>query len=873
MVMADDSGILSQLRIAKNAYLFNLRRRYMPIAHYQIKKSKADTPLAKFVEGLRPKSAPLSAESYRRGRPGRAPPPGASAASLVSTMLKTTLAILLVLLLASAWFVFSFRPPAGAAHPPGPPVLFNGSIDLRMQNATLLTYGPETPASVQPYLLFDFATANVAHLDVDARVYPSPPSRQVFVLRYARNGADIYPAFRTTLDDRLRARGWSVLDIAPEDLASLPGGSTLLIPTGYLPAPLLGDAQNRTPSVVDLARRGVVVIYIGLPFDEQVLGADGVFFPPDPALVSRTGINFDSAARPSPSDGLRLSLPLYRAIWRSGGGGTLWGSISQLSVGSGFLLLVPENLDGGWPGSGDSAGEDIARLVDNEPYRPVLSNASWSSDGPFNGAQRLTLLLPPLSPLAGGTLRLRFVLNDTHGISEQLVTDWPISKTAAGDLYFDNPVLLPAYLGGGPQPVRAALRESSNKPVKLYFELVGNGTVLERRELENGLTQPTGLKPSIFSTNQGPGVYLLRLSDDAARVYAATALTVTGLAINVPRANTGPYNAMFQSGLFNFSFTINGQSTRVPYVRVQMQAPGAPSQEFRDADSVAYVWARDFPRGNYAMLFDFGNGYTQRVDLPRNISRNLWERPELIFLMLLAAGVFGIAFWLRRPEAPLFSLDIPDFPPKSVTKIPMPASKVLALFEQINKDYAWEFMPLKPEELRNGFHKMLHEGKPVVIGDYNLQRLLESLQEKKLVVSSLGYWAPASWLPASGQTMERLAMFRYLRDLFVTGAVRFSRLGALNNCDVKIIIGTNEYFLHFYLGDEGVIDRALQTISLGRTWILFRDEYERDAFLEHLHSSAPAPLALKMQLYDKRAHLFSIDEIPGVLKRLKVDSI
>ena len=235
--MADDSDILSQLRIAKNSYLFNLRRRYMPVAHYQIKKSKADTPLARFVEGLRSHPAPLSRASYGKGGKGAKP---AATAPLASTILQTVLAAVLLLLVLGAWFLLSFHPPPPSVAPPALVGPFNGSLDLRVLNTTLLTYGPESPPMVQPEVMFDFTGTNLAHVDVNARVYPSPPSRQVFVLRYARNGADAYPAFRQSLEDHLRQQGWSVLDIGPEDLARLPGACTLIIPTGYLPAPLLG---------------------------------------------------------------------------------------------------------------------------------------------------------------------------------------------------------------------------------------------------------------------------------------------------------------------------------------------------------------------------------------------------------------------------------------------------------------------------------------------------------------------------------------------------------------------------------------------------------------------------------------------------------
>ena len=113
-------------------------------------------------------------------------------------------------------------------------------------------------------------------------------------------------------------------------------------------------------------------------------------------------------------------------------------------------------------------------------------------------------------------------------------------------------------------------------------------------------------------------------------------------------------------------------------------------------------------------------------------------------------------------------------------------------------------------------------------------------------------------------------MFRSLRDLFVTYAVRFSKLRALALCDVKAIIGNGEYYLHLYEGEPGVIVRALASTDAGQTWIIFKDGDEREDFEASLHSAAAAVLALKLQIANKRVRLVTLDELPALLKSLKM---
>ncbi|VVB56827.1 Uncharacterised protein [uncultured archaeon] len=894
--MASPTDPLEQLRVTKNAYFFNLRRKYTPVAHYIIKKSHGLNPLAAYLGATAKPKLPPRGGAARQKAEAEA---GAGGPSFLSAILKTMAVFFIIIMLAGAGLILwvNANTPRVEPVPPVPTSGFIGGLEVRPLILDMLTAGTRSQIQAQPYAQFDYAARNLSGFWVDARLYSSAPSRQVFILQYPRIGDSTWPQFRTGLEENLRARGWPLSDIRIEDLRDMPGGSTLIIPTGFLPQAML-DGSGRAPSPVELASRGVSVIYIGQPMD-RLLDSGGRPVSAPPGAVSGLGLNFDDSSRPASVAPWRMGAPLYTVSSKRYGLGSYYGSVSGLAVGKGFLLFVPQTLEGGWPQDGAAAAQDIATLVAEEPYRPVLSGAQWAPAASPPGSGRASLFFDPAIAPQGGILRLRFYLNDTGSRAEQLVVDWPIKKESSGDLFLDgSSILVPKYLGGGDKYVELDPNDAEGKATTLYLELEQDGQTYGRAPVGSGPVYTNIPTTTTFSADAPTGAYVLRLVDNYNRIYAATRVWVPQLDVLGPDAaavwrarglNYGTSYA-FATGQFRFLFTSDGQPRPVPAVNVTLQGPtpsmNGAAQSFGGQDNIAYAFKRDFVRGNYTFLFDFGHDYSRSVTLYYYVRPQLWERGDVVGLGAVAAIIFALGFYVSkvRTDKLLYSLDIPDFPPQSVLKVKLTPRQVLGLFEQINRDYAWERMPLKAEELRNGFRKVNSGGKPVMIGDYNLQRILDTLHERKLVVEELGYWMPTNWLRESGNetkggaegaaaappTARRLAMFRSLRDLFVTHAVRFSKLRALPSCDVKAIIGSAEYYLHLYEGDQEIIVRALSSADAGSTWIVFKDADEREDFESSLHSAAAAPLALKLQIANRRVRLITLDELPGLLKSLKV---
>ncbi len=872
-----DDEALKGMKITRNTYQFNLRRRYEPTEHFRVKKS-ADNPIARLAEMFSSKKKGLQ-------EPKEKPKGGGSSAATVIIIIM--LAVLMFGLLVG-WTMVSAGPKSAPASPPAPIPEFSASFSQRLTDLQMLSYGSQDSGKYQVYLSSEFSALNAKTIGPSAKLYPSIPPRQVFVLRYPRSGADIYPQFREKLDSYLRGRGFSISEISPSDLENIPPGSTLLLPTGYMPSFLLDAAPpampkfppkaSYSPFLLSLAAGGTRVIYIGDTFD-FLLSPTGTPEEATKFKKEASGISFDTKSKPVSENGFGMRVPLYTAkltARETEAPEQVWGSISSLNAGQGSIIMLPESLDGGWADDSSKAAEDIGKLIVEMPYLHPVSESYASINLTNSTPSRANLVLSP-SRLKAGFLRLTFLVNDTNGVARSFFDDYYVHKGQLGDLYFaQNSTITPRYLGGKRYDVFVALREQTSAPVKLYFELSSNKTVMERHELEAGLTTPIITKKSTLQTDVPPGQYLLSVADEPGKIYAATLIDVVGVEIKGPHSYPGGPNVAYRDSTFNFSFLMNGQPAMVDYVRIYVDGAPAASQEFRKISQASFAPKYAFTGGPgvgipHTIVLDFGGAFVQKYTYNKIVVRQFYDNPWVQFLAVVALAVGLVGIYLRRPEKAMFLLDIPDFPPVSLTKIPVKTSVVLSIFDQINRDYSWERMPLKVEEMKGGFMKMTYNGKPIAIGDYNLERVLERLEELSLTERSLGYWGLVKWSTESGQPIERRAIFRRLRDLCVNNAIRFSKLDALPYCDVKLLIGTSEYFVHFFTGDYKVVSRALETVPLGRSWILFTDSYTLEKFRGHLQSSESAALALKMEIYNYRAKLVTIDDMPDLLKSMKME--
>ncbi|MCX8163294.1 MAG: hypothetical protein N3D10_01935 [Candidatus Micrarchaeota archaeon] len=861
--MAIEEPDMSKFKLKKSSFKFIQLKKYQAKKHYLIKKYQKNI-IQQLLENFKAQTTKKSAIVKEEK------------SDLKSFILKNPIlaggAILLFLFLVFFLFSTFTKPSLTHYYPSEHTASFSGDLTLKVIDSGILSHGSVLSPAYEPFVVFEYEPKSLKNASLEAIFYLSKPSKQLFILDYYKDGADTYPAFRQKLENILRKNGWLVTDITIDDLKDLPGSCTLLIPTGYLPIQLLG--KDGYPSILDLADRGVVLIYLGQPFDENVFDEVGNIQPSDKEKVKALNIVFDKKFQFSPSENFSLLSPYYAAKYGEGAQNILWGSISVLAYNKGYVLFLPQALDGAWGGNSDLAAEQISRLITTEPYRPKISSVSTNLE--INSSnftiKRKSVFFGPVQ-YKEGHIRLIFSLLDEKNTSQKKFFDWPVFVRTNSNLYMDNNLFVPTYLGGQKKVLTIMLNESPIEEVKLFFQVYKDGELKEAFAVEQGFTKTIVTRSSPVSFSLAPGDYILKVVDSNGKFYAGAKIQIIPIEIEITGPDKRVFNA-FKEGKFNVSFSSNSTPLVVPKVVVYIEnKKNAPKREFSSVSNFVYDAATNFDRGDYTFVFDF-NGYIQKVTLSFNLPPNMWERPDVQVLGVLAIITILFAVYVvSRPKKDMFSLDIPDFGVEEYREIKLKPKQILEVFDLVNKDFKWESMPLSLAELKDGFLKLTIDGHPIVVGEYNLEEVLAKLENKKLVASYLGFWIPTSWLDKSNFNIKKIAMYRYLRDIFVTNAVKFSKLRDIktDNFDVKILLNNIIYYIYLFDGDYSINYFVIKKASEGNCWIVFEDRTQIKKFLEKVSSlTTKNSLLLKLYINNSKVQLVSLDNFEELLKKLKI---
>ena len=292
-----------------------------------------------------------------------------------------------------------------------------------------------------------------------------------------------------------------------------------------------------------------------------------------------------------------------------------------------------------------------------------------------------------------------------------------------------------------------------------------------------------------------------------------------------------------------------------------------------EVDLKKYFSDGKLPEGKH--YFEFTAGKLSKKITISNVKPPppLFGDPIFWVAMLLSGGIVGAGMLFARKEEVYFAIDIPDFPLVYRTKIALPTSTVLEVFDKVNENYRWKYTPLTLHEIKNGFKEIYDQGKPRIISDYNVEFLLNKLEKRGLVKEALDYYGLTRWEKESGHSIVYLAMMRKLRDVCINNAVPFTQLDESPVADSEIDVMGQKMYLHFYdpsVPLEEFLKRVFGTLDKGISIILFRDEMDKSKFKSMLSSVSAAAVLLRME-GDARSVLFlTFEEFEDMLKELKM---
>ncbi|MCX6772373.1 MAG: hypothetical protein NTV88_01220 [Candidatus Micrarchaeota archaeon] len=369
--MAGDT--LSKLKISKKAYVFDTRRKFAATQNFVVKKKpeNAAEDLKANVMSLfaKKKSSGDTAEAEKKASEKAAASPSSTQTKkgpLLSPVMMALIVVVVLVIAGGLFLMIKLGEASLSAQSPPAKHIYGGAYDYSVLQSRVLSIGSIEKPQRAAYLLVGYGTANVSAMNFTATLYSDHPPSQVFLLDYARNGADSYPTFRKELLSGLASAGLPASEIEMDKAALLPQGSLLIVPTGYFPKELLGMDSNF--NFKDLMNRGVTIVYIGLPFNDKALTGDGLTISTNFSELSFS--NPESANSLKPTDGFSLSNARYLVSPVQGGKGrfssvaAIYGAASAIKLGGGYMVFIPQSLDGGWHAEGGKqAARDVLRLV------------------------------------------------------------------------------------------------------------------------------------------------------------------------------------------------------------------------------------------------------------------------------------------------------------------------------------------------------------------------------------------------------------------------------------------------------------------------------------------------------------------------------
>lgn len=841
-------------RIKRAVYAFSIRRLFINIKRY-VRKPAAITfgVLGEYASALFRAKVRKEEAAKKRVAELAMRAPGIS--WILIALIIAALILIPTLLIIALRYAFPpiVPPPPPAEVVPPPPHLI-----AKLRAAGAIDAG--SPAGTRFWADIEWLTNESANVSVQLFALTRSAPREIFVLRTHYEFAENYKDWFAVLKDCVVQRGFSISEITPDDLTSLTAAGlrgVIIVPSGYAPSFLFDP--NSSISARALAKTGSVVIYIGHGPTRVLLHGRAVELSSE-FLAREFGIEVvPEATKP---DRLNFSTTMYRItparireiidpptyFPRARAGENVFGWKD------GAFVAIPVVLDTWWREAGPTAAHNVCAYATEARWGEHIAKGEFATVG---SARRL--IFTDRAPMLIERGYLRAIITAQLADVSGAVLDAVATRVAGSAEHIEETI---ASALTERITLRLTLRAAPGRKSIIWAAPISEkGEELKKIQLTRApipLDAPFTIPD--FDATLPAGRYVLRIVDDEDNTLTASYLRIIPLEIR-------PETPDWLRG--EFKFTIHEVGVEKPIERdlkgITITIDG---EHATTTDAIKGSLLYSIPTaptvGNHTFSFVLG---ADKIDL--TLERTVPPFPfktEHAILLAIALITFAIGALIARPEVVKYAIDVPDFPPVHAVAIPMSASTICKIFEDVNRELRWTATPLSLADLKRGFRRLSWKGRPISISDYNLERLLDQLREKGLVDKALDYWGLKEWERMTGKSMRTLALQRALRDFFVTEGIPFLPFGQRPDCDTVITFAGEKVILHVY-EDDRVIGRAVATAAEARTVIVFEDFQTMRTFAQRLHAAADANIALKLLLEADQINLAPIEKLLDVLHK------
>ena len=737
-----------------------------------------------------------------------------------------------------------------------------------------------------PYISFDVETQKIDRVEYYMEATNGPLYNTVYLLNSNREQGTRYEEFKKSLREKMKLNGVTVNEISLKELRYIPEqtSAVVVIPTGYLPVQLI----NPETSIRKLAEKGFHVIYMGYNFDSGLIDEDkGRIFPSEYSVDSVANMLNLRATNAQGISGLKI---------RSNGIGYtsikreetvinyVYGGVPVIKwMGDGSLIVLPESLDSGWT-NGENAADDVSKLIlESVAMKSYGKHIELTTPVKVDTSQNNTVVVNDIIITNGkeniNEAYVRLVVraynfyNNKYNLEKVDSYYFYTKKDFLGTL-LNKRYALSKELSGSLTELTVILNENRNQfpsAIPIFLKAYSSkGEVALETPFGTSYILPVDYTfKTEFNPKMSPGTYIIKLEDPSQTPY----LFAKSI-IQVPNVKLQLYEVPnWKENIFRFIVTTSelGQSSQ--YTKSLENTDVIINNKIVKKVKIirigeTYIAEVSVPEGleenkEHVFVFTAQEGLVYRG--VSTINRAYYEQWWFWLVLVGAIVPVGIGILLRAKDKPLYSIDIPEFEVKKINKIKIKKEIFINLFDTINRDYDWTFMPLKMKEIKNGFRKITYMGRPVIIGDYNLSIILEKLKINGEINNYLDLYILTKWEKESKHDYKYLAMFRKVRDKFLNLAIPFSNINEREDCDIYVKSYRGEF--KFVLGDGndlyGRINRSLG--SKEKVILVFKDEEDKMKFSENITMMGGGE-GIKISIINNKLVMTTINEIQKIVK-------
>jgi hypothetical protein len=685
------------------------------------------------------------------------------------------------------------------------------------------------------YSLLSYNLTNVTNASVSLNVYERDPFQKIYLVNVSGFCVSCFDenilrgALQSYLSHYNLIRNESSFNyISLSDVDAIPPNSTVIVPSGLLPVSLLNEGNT---GIFKLLGEGDTIVYVGLNFSKSI-GPGGIIFVNSPSLMnklSQNGLdtipvsNFYGKQTSGPKANLSFGKPTF--IFNMGG---VYENVTYANSGNGAVVAFSNYDTSSWT-SVVKMANDIAKVINARFWIQRLGNSTENLNVSSRSSGDIGIFASTITIL-GKHVNIGIINNSYSLVTLSANNERSNSVLEFSSKNFFNPqglLGIPSSLGESEHIPILIQVNNSNSSINFHMDIYD-------RNMSYAGAIPIGFVSSAFGIVKyyaftfPSGYYLISLRNFENNEYARSLFYLANVTIT-------PTLLDFHNGTFAFSVYSNNFSVTNTTTKIRINGAYETDEEINDG-----VLVYTLPQGT---IINYGNE-SFRFNM-FNTNYTIWYSYEpsvphipAIYIEFTIAIIIVVLLnlVLKPPNRDDYYIDVPEFPPSNIEKIVVHPSAVLGVFDKVNYYYHWKYMPLTIEEIKIGVSNNIRvNNMPISITMQNADLLLFTLMEKREVENSLEYYAPKTWVEASGHDIEYLTIFRKLRDYCVQHAMLFTDLNASSSADIIITKNTKQMSVFIYTTTSAMKKMTLSNES--RAVIMFLNEEKMRAFLDKLYSS------------------------------------